>query len=167
MRIRERSRPGALAALIVAAVCLVFDAGCASAKRGGGASGRSLDFAGTPRRTLPYPETSRPRGVTPQPPGYRDDAAAGARSAALPLTKTPADDSAPSPVATTGGPASAVVSMSQESTSAPSSTIVTTTQSTPAAEQRSRALPFLIGFAIVAAAGVLMLVWRARSRAGG
>jgi hypothetical protein len=71
-------------------------------------------------------------------------------------------------VATTGAPGSAVVSMSQESTSAPSSTIVTTTQSTPAAEQRSRALlPFLIGFAIVAAAGVLMLLWRARSSAGG
>jgi hypothetical protein len=167
MRIRECSRPGALAALIVAAVCLVFDTGCASTKPGGAASGRSLDFAGTPRRTLPYPETSRPRGITPQPPGYRDHAAAGSRRAALPVRETPADDSAPSPVATTGAPGSAVVSMSQESTNAPSSTIVTTTQ-TPAAEQRSRALlPFLIGFAIVAAAGVLMLVRRARSRAGG
>src|SRR5687768_11754169 len=156
MCIQYRPLWSALATLIVTTGLALCDTACASTKRSPGLASRSIGLPSSQRRTPPNVSTSKPR-----------DAVAGVGVPASERIET-ADTVATNKVtasASTPG-AATTAGTSNQSPSMTVTTITTQPRTDTEADQTSRSLwPFLIGFAIAAAAGLILLFRRSLLRA--
>ena len=157
MCIQYRPLRSALATLILTTGLALCDTACASTKRSSGLASQSIGLPSSQRRNPPKVSTSKPR-----------DAVAGVGVPASERIET-ADTVATNKVTASASTAGAAITAGTTSSQSPSMTVTTITTQPPIdteVEQISRSLwPFLIGFAIAAAAGLILLFRRSLLRA--
>jgi hypothetical protein len=158
MRTGQRLR-GALAMLIVTLACSVSDAGCTSARRTSGPQWASQVTPVTPRRTPPSK-------IGSDAPRQEDRPAGRARTGTLAPARGALSSQEVSTQHTPGTrPPVADTTASKEQSESPVMTVTTTVERGSPTVEEIRLFPFLIGFAIAAAVGILALVWRGRVKA--
>jgi hypothetical protein len=155
---QHRPFRGALVTLILTTGLAVCDTACASTKRKSGLASQSIGLPASQRHNPSSVRTSKPR-----------DAAAGVGgnvSERIETADTVATTKETASVSTAGEAATTLGSTSSQS---PTMTVATTTtqpRSDTEVEPTSHNLwPFLIGFAIAAAAGLILLFRRSLLRA--